>query len=120
MGVDRIAVKQAAQENNFGRQQMKARRHCLRVLAQNPRSFFENFVHARIAAGGRFEDNRCEHGDLHFIRRLRPAHQFVEIVQRKSAQDVGGELDFAAVKIVFAQNQSQRLDAEEITAARVA
>ena len=57
--------------------------------------------------------------DFHLVRGLGPAHQFVQIIQRKCVQHFGRELNFAAVQIVFAQNQSQRLNDQKIGAARI-
>jgi hypothetical protein len=63
----------------------------------------------RIAGGARLKHDRSEHGDLHFVCRLRPANKFIKVVQRKRMQDLRGEIHFGAVQIVFAQNQAERL-----------
>ena len=70
--------------------------------------------------GGRLKYDRREHGDLHFVRRLDPANKFIEVVQRKRVQDFRGEIHFAAMQIVFAQDQAERLHGKRITAAGVA
>ena len=77
-------------------------------------------IHARVATRCSFKDYRRQHRDLHFVRRLRPANEFVKIVQRKRVQDFRSELHLTAVQIVFAQDQAQRLDGKKITAAGIA
>ena len=118
--VNRVAMKQAAEQNHFRREQMKTRRHRFGVFAQTTRAFFDDFHDARVAVRRGFENNRRQHRDFHLVRGLRPAHEFVEIIQGERVQNFRGELHFAAMQIVFAQNQPQRLDNEKITAAGVA
>src|SRR5204863_5874841 len=74
----------------------------------------------RVAVCGRFKNNRSERGDFHLVRVLRPAHEIVATVERERAENGGGKLAFAAMQIVFAQNESERLHGKKITAARVA
>ncbi|PYI41551.1 MAG: hypothetical protein DMF12_09955 [Verrucomicrobia bacterium] len=92
----------------------------LGVFAQDARAFFDDLHHARIALGRRFKNHRRQHRDFHFVRRLHPANQFIQIVQRKRMQDFRGETDRAAMQIMFPQDQTKRLNGKKITAARVA
>ena len=103
-------MKKPAEEHDLRRKQMKPRRDCLCVFAQSMGAVFYNFRYARIAAGCGFKNNRCEHRDLHFVCRLGPANDFIEIIQRKCVQDFRGELHLAAVQIVFTQEEAQRLN----------
>ena len=120
MRINRIALKKSADQHDLGREQMQPRRHCFGVLAQNARPFFEDFHDVPIPFAGRFEHNRGEQRDLHFVRRLRPAHELIQVVQGKGLQDFGGERHFAPVQIILPQNQTQRLNDEKISAARIA
>src|SRR5207247_6216815 len=67
-----------------------------------------------------FENYRRQSRDVHFVRGLGPADQFVAAVQTQRAQNRGGKLGLAPVQIVFAQNKAQRLEREEISAAGIA
>ena len=99
---------------------MEPGRDCLCVLAQNLGALLDNLHYTRIAASGSFKNNWREHRDLHFIGGLRPANEFIEIVERKRVQDFRSELHFAMMQIVLAQDEAQRLDREKITAAGIA
>ncbi len=112
-------MKKTAHQHDFWREHLQTGRDCFGVFAQNLRPVFNDLHDTRVTAGGRFENGRCEHCDLHFVCRLRPADEFVKIVQGKCAQNFRGELHFASAQIVFAQNQTQRLNNEKIPAARV-
>ena len=120
MVVNRVPLKKSAYQHNFRRENLQSGCHGFGVLAKNARPFLDYFHDARIAGRRGLKNDRRQHGHFHFVGGLRPAHQFVQIIHRKRAQDFCCELDFAAVEIVFAQNQSQRLDAEKITTTRVA
>ena len=120
MVIDRVSLKESAEQNYFGRERMQPGRDRFGVFAKNPRAFFDDFHDTRISAGSRFKHDRRQHRDFHFVGDLGPAHQLVQIVQRQRAQNLGGKLDFATVQIVFAQNQAERLQAEKITATGVA
>ena len=99
---------------------MEPGRDCLCVLAQNLGALLDNLHYTRIAASGSFKNNWREHRDLHFIGGLRPANEFIEIVERKRVQDFTSELHFAMMQIVLAQDEAQRLNREKITAASIA
>src|SRR5438874_10612656 len=120
VGVDRVAMKKSAEEHDLRRKQMKPGRDCLCVFAQNLGAVFYNFCHARIAPSCGFKNDRREHRDLHFVRCLGPANNFIKIIQRKCMQDFRRELHLAAVQIVFMQEEAQRLNGKKITAACVA
>ena len=120
MRVDRIAVKQSTEQHDLWREQMKPRRDCFGVFAQNFSAALDDFHYACIAARRGFKNDRCEHGDFHFVRRLRPANEFVKIVQRKCVQDFRSKLHLNTMQIVFTQDQAQRSNGKKITAARVA
>ena len=110
MGINGIALKQAADQNHFRRKEMETRGNDFNKLTQTTRAFFYDLHHARVAVGGGFKNHRRECRNLHLVGGLRPAHQLVEIVQRQGVQHFGRELDLAAVQIVFAQNQAERLN----------
>ena len=112
-------MKKAAHQHDLWREHVQTRRDCLSVFAENTRTFLDDPYHASIAAGRSFKYDRRKHCDFHLICRLRPADEFVEIVQGKCPQNFCGELHFAAMQIVFAQNETQRLNNEKIAAARV-
>ena len=99
---------------------MQPGRNYFSVFGQNARAFFQDLNHRLVAVGCCFTNDGRQHCDFHFVGCLRPAHEFVEIIQRQSAQNTRGKLRFAAVHVVFAQNEAQRLDRNEITAAGVA
>ena len=90
------------------------------VFAKDTGPFFDDFHHARIAARGRFKNHGRQRGDFHFVRGLGPANELIEIVQGTRVQNFCGQLHFAAMEIVFAQGQTQRLNDEKIAAAGVA
>ena len=73
-----------------------------------------------VAVLGCFKYNGREHGDLHFVGRLRPANELIAIVERERAQNARRELSFAAVQIVFAQNQTERLHGKKVAATSIA
>ena len=66
------------------------------------------------------ENNRAQHRDFHLVGRLGPADEFVAAVQGERAQNLGRELGFATMQIVFAQDESQRLKRKEVAAAGIA
>ena len=99
---------------------MEPARDCLCVLTQNLGALLDDLHYTRIAASGSFKNNWREHRDLHFVGGLRPANEFIEIVERKRAQDFRSELHFAMMQIVLAQDEAQRLNREKITAAGIA
>ena len=119
MRIDRIAVKKSTHQHDFWREQTQAGCDRFGVFSENTRTFFDDLHHTRIAARGGFKYDRRQERNLHLICRLRPADEFVKIVQAKCAQNFCGELHFAAMQIVFAQNKTQRLNNEKIAAARV-
>ena len=120
MVIDRVSLKEPAEQNYFRRERMQPGRDGFGVFAKNARAFFDDFHDARISTGSRFKHDRRQHRDFHFVGGLGPAHELIEIVQRQRAQNLRGKLDFATVQIVFAQNQAERLQAEKITATGVA
>src|SRR5215471_20258676 len=60
--VDRITVKKATHEHDLWREQVKAGRDRLGVLAKDARAFFDNLDHPPIAAGCRFKHHWGERG----------------------------------------------------------
>ena len=99
---------------------MQSRCDGLGVFTEDTRAFFDDFHHPRITLRCGFKDHRRQHRDFHFVRRLHPANQFIEIVQRKRVQDFRTELHLAAMQIVFTQDQAERLNGKKITAPSVA
>ena len=99
---------------------MQTGRDSLGVFAEDARAFFDDLHHTRIPSSGGFKDHRRQHRDLHFVRRLHPANQFIKIVQRKRVQDFRSELHLAVMQIVLAQDQAKRLDGKKITASGIA
>ncbi len=99
---------------------MKTCRDNFDILAQTSRPFLNDFQDPRVTVGSRFEDNWSQHRDFHFISGLRPANEFVQVVQGKGLQNFCRELHFAAMQIVFTQNEAQGLNREEISAAGIA
>ena len=87
---------------------MQPGRNYFSVFGQNARAFFQDLNHRLVAVGCCFTNDGRQHCDFHFVGCLRPAHEFVEIIQRQSAQNTRGKLRFAAVHVVFAQNEAQR------------
>ena len=87
MRVNRVALKKPAKEHDFRRKQMQPRRDGFSVFAQDARAFFQDFNDRFIAIGRGFKNHGREHGDFHLVRRLRPTHEFIEIIQRKRAQN---------------------------------
>ena len=92
MRVNRVALKEAADEHYLGREQMQPRRNGFGVFAQNARAFFQNFNDALIAICRRFTNHRSKHRDFHFVRRLRPTHELIEIIERKCAQEYSRQI----------------------------
>ena len=113
-------MKEPAEQHYFGCEQMQPRRDRLGVFAKNERALFDDLRHAHIAACGRFKNHRRQRGDFHFVRGLGPANELIEIVQGTRVQNFCGQLHFAAMEIVFAQDQAERADRDEITSARIA
>src|SRR6266487_5976941 len=99
---------------------MQTRCDGLGIFAEDTRAFFNDLHHARITLIRGFKHHRGEHRDVHFVRRLHPAHEFIQVVQGQRVQDFCGEADLTAVQIVFAQDQTKRLNGKKITAASVA
>ena len=120
MCIDRVAIEETAHQHDFGRKQMQTSGNRLGVFAENTCAFLDDLDHTRIAAGCGFKYYRGQHCDLHFVCRLRPANQFIKIVQQKRMQDFRSELHFATTQIVFMQDQAQRLHGKKITAAGIA
>jgi hypothetical protein len=92
----------------------------LGVFAEDTRAFFDDLVYARVATSCSSKDYGGQHRDLHFVRCLGPANKLVKIVQRKRVQDFRSELHLTTAQIIFAQDQAQRLNGEEKTAAGIA
>src|SRR5260370_22843897 len=113
-------MKKSAEQHNLGCKQMEPGRDCLCVLAQSLSALLDDLHYARIAGGGSSKNSWREHRDLHFVGGLRPANEFIEIVERKRVQDFRSELHFAMMQIVLAQDEAQRLNREKITAAGIA
>src|SRR5205085_9555347 len=90
-----------------------------RVLAQDPGAFLDDLHDVRVAVCGRLKNNRSERSDFHLVRVLRPAHEIVTAIERERAENGGGKLAFAAMQIVFAQDETKRLHGKKITAACV-
>ena len=120
MHVDAIPLEETAEQNHFRREKTEPRRDRRRVFAQHSGGFIDDFHHAFVAVHRAFENDRRQSRDVHFVRGLGPADQFVAAVQTQGAQNRGGKLGLAPVQIVFAQNETQRLEREEISAASIA
>ena len=120
MHIDAVPLKQPAQQNHLGCNQPETRRDRGRVFAQHAGPFVDYFHRALIAVHGRFKNDRSQARDVHLVRGLRPPDQFIAAIQRESPQNARGELRFAPVQIVFAQNETERLEGQKITAAGVA
>src|SRR3954468_21704881 len=119
MRIQRVALKQSTEEHDLWRKEMEARRHCLGVGAKNTRTFLDDLEDAFITGRCGFKNNRRQQRNFHFICRLGPSDQLVEVVQRQGLQNPRSELDFVAVEIVLAQNEAERLNYQEVGAAGV-
>ena len=113
-------MKEATHQHDLWRQQVQAVGDSLCVLAKNARAVFDDLHRPCIATSCRFKYYRREHCDFHFIRRLHPANQLIEVVQRERVQNFRSDLQFRTMQIVFAQNQAECLDGKKISAAGVA
>ena len=102
MGIDRVAVKEAAHQRDFGRKQVQTTGNGLGVFTENTRALFDDLIYPRVASGCGFKYDRSQQRDLVFVRRLRPADKFIKIVQRKGVQDFLSERHFTTMQIVFA------------------
>src|SRR4051812_18872602 len=116
MDVNAVALEQPAEQNNLRREQPEPGRHGSRVFAQNTGRFLNDLHHAFVTLYGAFENHRRKSGDVVLVGDLRPADELVPVVQTQGAKNGGRELRFAAVEIVLAQNETERLQRDEISA----
>src|ERR1700704_825544 len=86
----------------------------LGVLAQGTRSFFKYLRNPLVSAHGGFKYNWRKRRNFHFVGDLGPADQFVQIVERERPQNFGRKLNFTAIQVVFAQNQTESLHRKEV------
>ena len=92
MRVNRVARKQAADQNHLRRKQVQAPRDDLDELTQTARAVFDDFHDLRIAARRCFENDRRKPGNFHLVGGLRPADELVEIAERERVQNFRCEL----------------------------
>ena len=80
------------------------------VIAEGLSAIFDDLGNTRVTAGGGLKDDSRKQRHFHLIRCLRPANEFIKIVQRKRLQNFYRKRPFHPLQIVFAQDQAQRLN----------
>ena len=81
MRVERVTVEKAAHQYDFWREQVQPGCDRLGVFAEDARAFFDDLHHTRVTLSCGFKHHRRQHCDVHFVRCLHPANQFIKIVQ---------------------------------------